>query len=117
MTYVQGFVTAVPEANKAAYEASARNSWDLLRDYGAVAQWECWEDDVPEGVLTSFPKAVQRAEGEKVVFAWVVWRDKAACEACHASYDTDPRWQELDMPFDGKRMIYGGFSPIFTATA
>lgn len=115
MSYVQGFVAAVPEANKQAYIDSAEAAWPLFEEYGALAHWECWEEDVPEGEVTSFPMAVKREPGEKIVFAWVVWRDKAAVDACHASMSTDKRWERLSMPFDGKRMIFGGFSPVFVA--
>lgn len=117
MAYVSGFVTPVPEENRQAYLASAELSWPLFRDYGATAHWECWEEDVPEGTLTSFPLAVKREPGEKVVFSWVVWPDRATAEACFASFETDERWQAMTMPFDGKRMIYGNFSAIFRQEA
>lgn len=114
MTYVSGFLVAVPEANKAAYVDAARKSWPIFRDYGATAMTECWEEDVPDGTHTSFPMAVKREPGEKVVFSWILWPDKAAADRCHASMETDPRWREvMDMPFDGKRMIWGGFAPVF----
>ena len=74
---------------------------------------ENWEADVPEGQVTSFPMAVKREPGEAVVFSWILWPDKASCDACWASSETDPRWAEMDMPFDGKRMIFGGFETIF----
>lgn len=117
MAYVSGFVLAVPVANKDAYIAAASAVWDLYRDYGAISNWECWEDDVPEGELTSFAMAVKRQPGEAIVFSWILWPDKETSDRCMASAETDPRWKELeaghDMPFDGKRMIWGGFSPIF----
>ncbi|MBN9889214.1 DUF1428 domain-containing protein [Salipiger abyssi] len=116
MSYVSGFLTPVPDANKATYLESARKGWSLFKDYGALAMRECWESDVPEGELTSFPLAVQRKEGESVVFSWILWPDKATADACWASMETDPRWREMmDMPFDGKRMIFGGFDTLFEA--
>ncbi|MBS0125295.1 DUF1428 domain-containing protein [Thetidibacter halocola] len=117
MTYVSGFLAAVPEANKEAYIDSARASWPLFRDYGALDQWECWEDAVPDGEVTSFPMAVKRAPGEKIVFSWILWPDKATAERCWASMETDARWQEMTMPFDGKRMVYGNFDTIFQGRA
>ncbi|MCB1340394.1 MAG: DUF1428 domain-containing protein [Pseudooceanicola sp.] len=114
MSYVSGFVLPVPVANKEAYIATAKRAWPLFKEYGAVATYECWGDNVPEGKVTSFPMAVQLEEGEAVVFSWIVWKDKASAEKCFASSQTDPRWKEMmDMPFDGKRMIWGSFEPIF----
>lgn len=113
MAYVSGFVTPVSEARKGEYLASAQKSWPLFRDYGATGMRECWGDMVPEGKLTSFPMAVKLEPGEVVVFSWVEWPDKATAEACFATMDTDPRWKDMSMPFDGKRMIYGGFEEIF----
>ena len=117
MSYVWGFLVAVPEENKAAYIESAEKSWPLFRDYGATAHWECWEEDVPEGEVTSFPMAVKREPGEKVVFSWVVFPDKAAATRCHESFGSDPRWEEMTMPFDAKRMVYGYFDTVFAETA
>lgn len=117
MTYVTGFLSPVPEGNKQAYIDSAEVAWALFAEYGAVAHWECWEEDVPDGEVTSFPMAVKREAGEKVVLSWLVWPDKAAADACFASMETDERWRDMDMPFDGKRMMWGGFDPIFMKTA
>ncbi|WP_375173805.1 DUF1428 domain-containing protein [Pseudooceanicola sp.] len=117
MAYVSGFVLAVPAANKEAYVDAAKAAWALFEDYGALSNWECWEEDVPDGELTSFPMAVKRKAGEVVVFSWIIWPDKATSDRCMASAETDPRWEQLEerqtMPFDGKRMIFGGFTPIF----
>ena len=115
MAYVQGLVIPVATGDKAAYIDAARQAWALLQDYGALSVTECWEADVPEGKLTSFPMAIKRAPGEAVVFSWVIWPDKAAADRCFASVESDTRWNDLPMPFDGKRMIHGGFEPIFTA--
>lgn len=116
MTYVSGFVAAVPADNKAAYIDSAKAAWTLFSEYGAISTMEAWEDDVPDGEVTSFAMAVKREPGEKIVFSWIVWPDKAASDRCTQSFRDDPRWEAvMTMPFDGKRMIIGGFSPIFEA--
>ncbi len=114
MPYVSGFLTPVPIANKQAYLESAQNAWPLFQDYGALSISENWEADVPDGEVTSFPMAVKRQEGEAIVFSWIVWPDQATALRCWEAMETDPRWQEvMSMPFDGKRMIYGGFETIF----
>ena len=115
MSYVSGFLAAVPVANKDAYLASARKSWPLFKEYGALSMHENWEADVPDGELTSFPMAVKREKGEAVVFSWITWPDANTCNACWATMETDERWREMmDMPFDGKRMVFGGFETIFS---
>ncbi|WP_425099759.1 DUF1428 domain-containing protein [Tropicibacter sp. S64] len=115
MSYVSGFLAAVPEANKDAYLEMAKASWPLFKDYGAVAMVENWEEDVPDGEVTSFPMAVKRQDGEKIVFSWIIWPDKAAADACWGSMQTDPRWQQaMTMPFDGKRMIFGNFDTLIS---
>ncbi|WP_116131445.1 DUF1428 domain-containing protein [Tropicimonas sp. IMCC34043] len=117
MTYIAGFVAAVEDARKDEYLEIARRSWALFRDHGAVEFRECWGDAVPDGELTSFPMAVKAREGETVVFSWIGFADKAAHDACMASMQTDPRWKEFSdpdkMPFDMKRMIYGGFEVAY----
>lgn len=111
--YVQGFVVAVPEGNKAAYADTAERFWAILRDHGALSNVECWEADVRDGHTTDFRRAVKIEEGEKVVFAWVTWPDKATADAAGEKMMRDPRMAEFgDMPFDGKRMIHGGFEPL-----
>ncbi len=116
MTYVDGYVAAVPAANKAAYVALAQKSWEVFRQHGALSMKECWGDEVPEGEVTSFPMAVKLQPGEVVVFAWVVWPDKATRQACWDAAETDPEFMAMgDMtgaPFDGRRMIYGGFAAV-----
>lgn len=117
--YVQGFVLAVPEGNKDAYREVAEKFWHIMKDYGATAQVECWEADVQDGTTTDFRRAVKAEEGEKIVFSWVTWPDRATADASHEKLMADPRMAEQfgnpdgsDMPFDGKRMIFGGFEPI-----
>ena len=113
--YVSGFVQPVPNENRDAYIAAARAGWELFREYGALSMTENWGDDVPEGKQTDLRRAVALEEEETTVFSWIVWPDKAAADACYATMETDERWQQLDMPFDGKRMIFGGFETIFSA--
>ena len=117
MSYVDGFVAAVPTANREQYRKHAEDAAVVFKDYGALKCVECWGDDVPEGKLTSFPMAVQRKPDETVVFSWVVWPSKAARDAGWAKMMEDPRMAEdaNPMPFDGKRLIYGGFQPIVEA--
>ncbi|WGW03859.1 DUF1428 domain-containing protein [Tropicibacter oceani] len=113
MAYVSGFLAPVPEDKKDIYIDKAKASWPLFKEYGATSMVETWEADVPDGEHTSFPMAVKREPGEKIVFSWITWPDKATCDACWASMETDPRWQVMfDMPFDGKRMVFGGFDQI-----
>lgn len=113
MTYVAGFLTPVPNGNKQAYIDSARKAWSLFKEYGALQIMETWGDQVPAGEHTDFRRAVALEDGETVCFSWMIWPDKATHDRCGASMQTDPRWQEMDMPFDGKRMMWGSFTPIF----
>ena len=113
MTYVDGFVAAVPEGNKALYLEHAALMAPLFRKYGALRVVETWADDVPEGKLNSFHTAVLRKEGEVVVFSWVEWPDKATRDAGWAAMMADPIMAEQgDLAFDGQRLIYGGFGVI-----
>ena len=112
--YVSGFLLSVPEGNKDAYKAIAEGFWDIAKDCGALSQVECWEVDVPDGQTTDMRMAVKAEPGEKIVFSWVTWPDKETCDASHEKMMADPRMEAMgtDMPFDGKRMIYGGFEPL-----
>lgn len=116
--YVSGFILAVPEGNKAAYKEIAEKFWAIAKDYGAKSQVECWEVDVPDGKTTDFRRAVKCEPGEKVVFSWVTWDDKETADTGQEKMMSDPRMAEFgaedgsDMPFDGKRMVYGGFEPL-----
>lgn len=114
MTHVTGFLTPVKIENKARYIASAAASAPLFKDYGVLEQVECWGEDVPDGETTSFPMAVKLEPGEVVVFSWLRWPDKATAEAAWAKMKDDSRFADLDMPFDGKRMMWGGFEVIFS---
>jgi uncharacterized protein YbaA (DUF1428 family) len=115
MAYVQGFLIPVPEAKKEAYRAMAANAAPVFQEYGATRIVETWGDNLPDGTTTDFRKAVKAEEGENVVFSWIVWPDKATADAAHEKIFNDPRMDPPDgqIPFDGKRMIYGGFVPIF----
>ena len=111
MSYVDGFVIAVPKAKVEAYREMARLGGQVWMEYGALSYVECLGDDVPYGELTSFPRAVQATEDEVVVFSWITYRDKAARDEIMAKVMADERLKAYmtDMPFDGKRMIFGGF--------
>jgi uncharacterized protein YbaA (DUF1428 family) len=114
MSYVDGFVIAVPKQNIEAYKAMARKAGEVWREHGALACVECIGDDVPYGELTSFPRAVQAKDDEVVIFSWTVYRSRAERDAVNAKVMADSRLKGIrsDMPFDGKRMIYGGFEMI-----
>lgn len=111
MAYVDGFVMAVPKDKLAEYEQMARRCGAIWKEYGAVAYVECSADDVPYGELTSFPRAVQANESETVVFAWILYESRESRDSINAKVFADPRMQPNmeTMPFDAKRMIYGGF--------
>lgn len=115
MTYVDGFVAAVPKANKQAYIEHARAAAVLFKEWGALRIVESWSDDVPEGKRTDFMKAVQANPDEAIVFSYIEFPDKATRNAAGEKMMSDPRMQELSMPFDGARMIYGGFEALFVA--
>jgi uncharacterized protein YbaA (DUF1428 family) len=114
MSYIDGFVLAVPSANKQKFLDHANKTDALFLELGALRVLECWGDDVPTGKLTDFHRAVQAKDDEIVVFSMVEWPDKATRDAAMAKMETDPRMDPAKnpMPFDGKRMIYGGFRPV-----
>lgn len=116
MTYVQGFVTAVPTANRQAYLAHARQALPLFKEFGAGRMVEAWGDDIPKGKRNDFQGAVQATAEETVVFGWMEYPDRDARDRFHEKMMSDPRMQALpEMPFDGKRMIFGGFDPFVDA--
>ncbi|KRG76531.1 RNA signal recognition particle 4.5S RNA [Stenotrophomonas ginsengisoli] len=113
MSYVDGFLAAVPLANKSAFVEHARQMDSLFLEFGALRVVECWGDDVPHGKWTDFYRAVQAGEDEAVVFSWVEWPDRETRDAGMQAMMDDPRMNtDQPMPFDGKRLIYGGFSPL-----
>lgn len=117
MNYVDGFVLAVPTANRETYQRVAETAAVVFKENGALSVVECWGDDVPEGKLTSFTMAVQRKDDETVVFSWITWPSKAVRDEGMKKSMDDPRLQAgmNPMPFDGKRMIFGGFQVIVSA--
>lgn len=114
MSYVDGFLAAVPTGNRETFLSHARVAVDIFKENGALRIVECWADDVPDGEVTSFPMAVKCKPDETVVFSWIEWPDKPTRDAAFAKMMEDKRMDpEINpMPFDGKRMIYGGFIPI-----
>lgn len=110
--YVDGFVIAVPSADKDAYLASAKAFAALAKEYGATRVVECWGDHVPVGKLTDFRSAVKAVDGEEIVFSWIEYPSKEVRDAAAARMREDERMKSADMPFDGKRLIFGGFQSI-----
>lgn len=111
MSYVDGFLIAVPKARLDDYKKMAADAAQVWLDYGATSYVECAAEDVPYGELTSFPRAVQAKDDETVIFAWATYPDRATRDTVMKKVFEDPRMeaQMKDMPFDGKRMIFGGF--------
>jgi uncharacterized protein YbaA (DUF1428 family) len=113
MTYVDGFVASVPTANRSDFLAHAQAMARIFKEYGAISVADCWGDDVPPGKLTSFPLAVQCKPEETVVFSWITWPSRQARDDAWQKVMADPRLQAAAAPpFDGKRMIFGGFEMI-----
>ena len=126
MSYVDGFVIAVPTANRDKFIEHARLGDSVFIDLGATRVVECWGDDVLDGRVTDFRRAVQASEDETVVFSWIEWPDKATRDAAMKTMtgwmenpsEADPRMdpEKNPMPFDGARLIFGGFTPIVEVT-
>jgi len=112
MSYVEGFVMAVPSGNKQAMRDNAARIASILKAHGALRVVDCWGDDVPDGKLTDFKRAVQAEAGETVVFAWAEWSSKQMRDDANAKLRDDPRLRPDAMPFDGKRLIFGGFEVL-----
>lgn len=112
MSYIDGFVLAVPMENKQKYIDHAKKALRMVKDYGATRMVEGWEDDVPKGKVTDFHRAVKAEEGEAVLFSWIEWPDKETRDIGMKRMMEDPQMKNMDMPFDGKRMIFGGFNPV-----
>jgi uncharacterized protein YbaA (DUF1428 family) len=117
MSYIDGFVAAVPTANRDAYKKHVEQASVVFKEHGAVKVVECWGDDVPEGKVTSFPRAVLKKDDETVVFSWIVWPSRKARDEGMKKVMADPRSQSdaNPMPFDGKRLIFGGFEILVEA--
>jgi uncharacterized protein YbaA (DUF1428 family) len=113
MTYIDGFVVPVPAREKAAYRELAGKAAVVFKEHGATRVVECWGDDVPAGEQTDFMRAVAARDDETVVFSWVEWPSKAVRDQAGPKVMADPRMQpDGEMPFDGKRMIFGGFESL-----
>ena len=116
MSYIDGYLVPVPTDRKDAYKAMAELAAPIFREYGATRVVEAWGDDLPDGKVTDFKRAVNAVDGENTVFSWVEWPDKATRDVGMKKFMEDPRLDGMkDMPFDGQRMIFGGFVPIVEA--
>ena len=117
MTYVDGFVLAVPKAKMSEYKQMAELGRTVWMEAGAIGYFECEADDVAYGDLTSFPRAVMATDDEVVIFSWIAFRDRASRDEINAKVMKDPRMKmdQSSTPFDGKRMIYGGFKAFVQA--
>jgi uncharacterized protein YbaA (DUF1428 family) len=115
MAYVDGFIVPVPKKNVAAYRKLSTKAGKIWKEYGALDYWECVGDDVPPGKVTSFAKSVKLKANETVVFSWIVYKSRADRDRINKKVMADPRLSGMGpdkMPFDSKRMIFGGFKPI-----
>ena len=112
MSYIDGFVLAVPQARRDAFIAHATTFDTLIVECGATRVMECWGDDVPDGKVTDYKGAVKANPDETVVFSWIEWPSREARDAGWKKAMEDPRMKDIQQPFDGKRMIYGGFAPL-----
>jgi uncharacterized protein YbaA (DUF1428 family) len=120
VSYVDGFLLAVPNDKRDAYREMAAKSWALFKEWGAIRHVECWGDDVPDGDTTDFKRSVRAEAGETVVFSWIEYPSKEIRDAAQKKMSEDPRMKELgeQMQFvDGKRMVFGGFIPILDRKA
>ena len=114
MSYIEVFVAAVPTAKREEFRKHAETAATVFKDHGALSVVDCWGTDVPEGEVTSFPLAVKCQSDETVASGWIIWPSRAARDAGMEKAMADPRMNPADnpMPFDGKRLIFGGFEPI-----
>ncbi|MNG02514.1 hypothetical protein D3C85_1492250 [compost metagenome] len=117
MSYVDGFIAAVPTAKREQYLKHAEIAAAIFKENGALSVVECWGDDVPQGKVTSYPMAVKLKEDETVAMGWIIWPDKATRNAGMDKMMQDSRMQPdvNPMPFDGQRMVYGGFEILLKA--
>lgn len=112
MPYLDITVIPVPSANQSAYLEHSRRTTQLFKEQGAIRVSECWGDDIPDGKQTDFRKAVQLKDDETVAVGWIVWPDRATRDKAWGTLMEDERMKKEEMPFDGKRMIFGGFDML-----
>jgi len=113
--YVNTYIMGVPEEKKETYLALSKLFAEVAKDFGALEIFENWELEVPDGEQTDYRRAVKALPGEKIVMSWVVWPDRETGDIAHKGMWADPRMEDIgEMPFDGKRMIMGGFEPILS---
>jgi uncharacterized protein YbaA (DUF1428 family) len=112
MPYIEGFVAAVPTANRDAYIKHATEASTYFKDLGATRVVECWGDDVPNGEVTDFYRATQAKDGETVIFSWIEYPDKTTRDAANEKMSADSETMNTEMPFDAKRMMFGGFEQV-----
>ncbi|PJJ99441.1 hypothetical protein CO641_07775 [Lysobacteraceae bacterium NML91-0213] len=113
MSYHTGSVAAVPTANRQQYLEHARQCWPLFQRHGATRMVETWGEDVPHGKLTDFHRAVDAKDDESVTFSWITWPDRASADAAWQAMSADPAMRDMQMPFDGSRMFWGGFETVY----
>jgi uncharacterized protein YbaA (DUF1428 family) len=112
MPYIEGFIAAVPTANREAYIEQAKQAVVFFKKLGATRVTECWGDDVPRGKVTDFYRATQAKDDETVIFSWIEYPDKATRDAANEKMAADPEAMQMEMPFDSGRMFWGGFQPV-----
>ena len=112
MAFLDITLVPVPTANKAAYLDHSRHCTPLFKEFGATGVTECWGEDVPDGKWTDFRKAVALKDDETVAVGWITWPDRATRDAAWEKLMADERMKAIDMPFDGKRMVFGGFEVV-----
>lgn len=111
--HIDGYLIPVREEKKDAYLDLAKWFDEAMMELGALEIFECWETEIKDGTRTDFRRAVAAEAGEKIVFSWIIWPDKATAEAAHEAIHEDERFKDMsDIPFDGKRMVFGSFAPI-----
>ena len=115
MSYIDGFVIPVASGDRERYRAAAQKFPEKFKDCGAIRQVECWGDDVPDGKVTDFKRAVKATSDETVVFSWIEWPSKAVRDQAWQKVFADPRMHAADTPYDAQRWVHGGFAPILDA--